>query len=190
LLRERAERKSRKRRAVADYIKERDAANDAADNPNNEPNWESWLQDWRVELNAMTTAEFVGWMNAQFEKHGAVKVIPSEELALRSVTESVEENLLSAAAVEVREERQEELEELQRQMNELEEEIKEESQARADERFEEIKLPTGSEAVEKIKEWLERWDHSHWRISIDSVAVNLIPEEQRPGEASEKEEAE
>jgi hypothetical protein len=69
LLRERAERKSSKRRPVADYIKDRDRANNASGNPENEPNWESWLQNWRVELNAMTTAEFVAWMNAQFKKH-------------------------------------------------------------------------------------------------------------------------
>jgi DNA topoisomerase VI subunit B len=66
LLREPVERKSTRRRPVADYIKERDAANRASGNPNHEPNWEIWLQDWRVELNAMTTAEFVTWMNAQF----------------------------------------------------------------------------------------------------------------------------
>jgi len=53
----RFERMSKNRRPVSDYIKERDAANDEAGNPNNEPNWESWLQDWRVELNAMTTAD-------------------------------------------------------------------------------------------------------------------------------------
>ena len=95
----------------------------------------------------------------------------------------VEAKLASAASIEVREERKEELEDLQQQMDELEEEIKEESQARADERFKEIELPTGLEVVEEIKEWLERWGHSHWRNSIDSVAENLIPEEQRAASA-------
>jgi phosphoglycolate phosphatase-like HAD superfamily hydrolase len=173
LLREKVERKSRKRRPVSDHIKARDEANRIR-NPNNEPNWETWLQDWRVELNAMTTAEFVAWMNAQFETNGAAKVVPSEELALKSVTESVEAKLVSGASIEVREERKEELENLQQQMDELEEEIKEESQARADERFKEIELPTGSEVVEEIKEWLERRGHSHWRNSIDSVAITWL----------------
>jgi len=48
-----------------------------------EPNWESWLQNWRVELNAMTTAEFVAWMNAQFKKHAAAKVIPDDSCSFR-----------------------------------------------------------------------------------------------------------
>ena len=180
LLREKAERKSRKRRPVSDHIKARDEANDAAGNPNNEPNWESWLQNWRVELNAMTTAEFVAWMNAQFEKHGAAKVIPSEELALETVSASIKEKLAEAADAE---ERQEELEELQRLMDDLEDEIEEETKERTDARLKEIKLPEGAQIVNEIKTWLKQRDHSHWSSSIDDVALNLIPEEQRAANA-------
>lgn len=189
LLRERAERKSRKRRAVADYIKARDAANEVR-NPDNEPNWESWLQDWRVELNAMTTAEFVAWMNEQFKKHGAAKVVPSVELALQSVSKTVEDKLSSAANAEVTEERQEEIEELQRQMDELESEIEVEAQARTAERLKEIELPDGVQIVKEIKKWLERQPHSHWRNSIDAVAMSLIPEEQQPNDTVTSEEGE
>jgi hypothetical protein len=173
LLRERAERKSSKRRPVADYIKARDRTNNTS-NPNSEPNWESWLQDWRVELNAMTTAEFVAWMNAQFKKHAAAKVIPSEQVALGSVSGSIEANLSSAANAEVREERREELEELQQRILDLENEITEEASKRTRERLKGIKLPTGAAAVEKIKAWLKRHDHSHWRISTDAVAAKFI----------------
>ena len=189
LLQERAERKSSKRRAVADCIKARDESNRLR-NPRSEPNWESWLQNWRVELNAMTTAEFVAWMNAQFEKHGAAKVIPAKELALESVSTRIWSKLSSAASAEVREERQVELEVLQQQMDELESEIMEETGKRAAERFKEIKLPIGSEVIEKIKGWLEQWNHSHWVGSIDHVATGLIPEEQRPSETTEEEEGE
>jgi DNA topoisomerase VI subunit B len=41
LLRERAERKSNKKRPVADYIKARDQTNRSNGNPGNEPNWET-----------------------------------------------------------------------------------------------------------------------------------------------------
>ena len=173
LLRERAERKSSKRRAVADYIKGRDAAN-RIHNPNNEPNWEAWLQNWRVELNAMTTAEFVAWMNAQFEKHNASKVIPSEQLALESVSASIQAKLSSAAEAEVREEKKERLEDLQRQINELELQIADETRERAAERFEAITLPTGADVVEKIRAWLTAQNHSHWLHSIDHVASKFI----------------
>jgi DNA topoisomerase VI subunit B len=174
LLRERAERKSNKRRPVADYIKARDQANNASGNPNNEPNWEAWLQDWRVELNAMTTAEFIEWMITQFKNHGAAKVIPSEQVALESVSQSIEANLSSAASAEVKEERREELEELQQQLADLENEIAEEAANRTKERLKEIKLPSGPQVVEKIKAWLKRDAQLHWRGSIDAVASIFI----------------
>jgi hypothetical protein len=173
LLREAVERKSKTRRPVADYIKARDAANRDSGNPNNEPNWESWLQNWRVELNAMTTAEFVDWMNEQFIKHGAAKVVPAEPLALQSVSERVRASVSSTADAEVRNERREDLAALQRQMDELEIEIAEEAESRASERFKKIKLPTGSEVVAKIKVWLKKNNQSHWTSSIDAVASKL-----------------
>jgi hypothetical protein len=201
LLREKAERKSSKRRAVADYIKERDAANRLR-NPDNEPNWESWLQNWRVELNAMTTAEFVAWMNAQFEKHGAAKVVPSEEIVLGQVTEIISGRLVSATENDVRAERLPELTELfkeiekvkepflkeiekateplQRQVYKIQEEISLEIEKRTAEVLERTTFPTGAQIVEEIKEWLKQSDHSHWLGSIGSVAVNLFPEEPVP----------
>jgi len=176
LLRERAERKSSKRRPVADYIKARDRANNASGNPNNERNWESWLQDWRVELNAMTTAEFVAWVEREFKKHAAAKVIPSEQVALESVSQSIEASLSSAANDEVREERREELEELEQQLADLENEIAEEAAKRTEERLKEIKPPTGTEVVEEIKAWLKRQPASHWRASIYDVASKFSEE--------------
>ena len=176
LLRERAERKSSKRRPVADYIKARDRANNASGNPNNERNWESWLQDWRVELNAMTTAEFVAWVEREFKKHAAAKVILSEQVALESVSQSIEASLSSAANDEVREERREELEELEQQLADLENEIAEEAAKRTEERLKEIKPPTCTEVVEEIKAWLKRQPASHWRASIYDVASKFSEE--------------
>jgi hypothetical protein len=209
LLREKAERKSSKRRAVADYIKERDAANDEDGNPNNEPRWETWLQNWRVELNAMTTAEFVAWMNVQFEKHDASKVVPSEEIVLGQVTEIISSCLVSATENNVRAERLPELTELykeiekvkepflkeiekatgalQRQVCKIQEEIDLEIEKRTAEVLERTIFPTGLEIVEKIKEWLEQQDHSHWLGSIDCVAMGFIPDEQRPSDTAEEE---
>ena len=175
LLREPVERKSEKKRPVADYIKERDQANRANGNPHSEPNWEEWLQDWRVELNAMTTAAFVEWMNAQFKKHGAAKVIPSEQLAVQDVTASIAETLRQRAHAEVSKERAEELEELRQKLQVLEAEITEEAGRRAGERFKEVKLPTGVEAVERISRWLKRNSRSHWCQSIGAVAAKFIP---------------
>jgi EAL domain-containing protein (putative c-di-GMP-specific phosphodiesterase class I) len=130
--------------------------------------------EWRVELNAMTTAEFVAWMTTQFAKYAATKVIPSEQLALAEVSENISATLLSRATAEVSEERSEELEELRVQLQNLEAEIAEEAQMRADERLREIKWPAGSIVVEKIKAWLEDNNLSHWRHSISDVAAHII----------------
>jgi hypothetical protein len=38
--------------------------------------WRSWLQTRRIELNAMTTPEFIVWLDGKMAKHGQGKVIP------------------------------------------------------------------------------------------------------------------
>ena len=118
-------------------------------------------------------------VRAQILKKNKQRTPPN--VALQSVRAGIEANFSSAANAEVQEERREELEELQQRLLDLENEIAQEAGERADERFKEVKLPTGSEAVEKIKAWLKRNDHSHWRASIDDVASKIIPKEQRAG---------
>jgi len=51
---------------VADFIKDHD------------PYWADWLQTRRVELNAMTSPEFIRWLDRKFEPY-AGKVIPDRE---------------------------------------------------------------------------------------------------------------
>ncbi len=49
---------------VAEYVPER---------------WKAWLQTQRVELNAMTSPEFVRWLDRKFEEH-ADKVVPPQQV--------------------------------------------------------------------------------------------------------------
>lgn len=53
--------KKDKKHAVADYV---------------EPYWREWLQTNRVELNAMTTPQFIQWLNLKMEQYGNGKIIP------------------------------------------------------------------------------------------------------------------
>lgn len=73
---------SRTRRSVADYAWE----------------WEEWLQENRVELNAMTTPQFIEWLERKMAEHGVGKVIPHDhtlEEQLKKDTENlVKENLV------------------------------------------------------------------------------------------------
>jgi hypothetical protein len=63
-----------KRKPVADYVREREDGD----------YWEEWLQTHRVELNAMTTPEFIVWLDAKIAEHEDGKLIPPAKV-LREV---------------------------------------------------------------------------------------------------------
>lgn len=50
------------RKPVADYL---------------DDEWRDWLQEKRVELNAMTSPQFLAWLEGKMEEHGIPKVIPA-----------------------------------------------------------------------------------------------------------------
>src|SRR5262249_28595320 len=60
------ERDGNKRKPVAEYVLGRDDGDQ----------WEEWLQSHRVELNAITTPEFIAWLDAKMAAHGAGKLVP------------------------------------------------------------------------------------------------------------------
>jgi hypothetical protein len=70
--------------------------------------WERWLQTKRVELNSMTSRQFVEWLERKFEEHGVEKVIPPEDVAadrLRAAAEgsyraNLSEQILKEAGFE------------------------------------------------------------------------------------------
>lgn len=67
---------------VARYVRTRDAEKGST--------WEKWLQGKRVELNAMTSPEFVTWLDSKMSKYGTEKIIPPRrvlEKHLRRATE-------------------------------------------------------------------------------------------------------
>jgi hypothetical protein len=63
------------RKAVADYVKAADASGEHGTAPDGD-SWEEWLQTHRVELNAMTTPEFIAWLDHEMEMHGDGKLVP------------------------------------------------------------------------------------------------------------------
>lgn len=70
---ENVERKKAKRQPVADYI----------DGP-----WRDWLQDKRIELNAMTTPQLLEWLDKKMELY-AGKLVPPEPVLARNLEECV-----------------------------------------------------------------------------------------------------
>jgi hypothetical protein len=90
--------KEERSKPVANYVLERKDGK----------KWEEWLQTHRVELNAMTTPEFIKWLDRKMKKHGAGKLIPphaviSEELERQieaKVRTEITERILREAGFE------------------------------------------------------------------------------------------
>lgn len=75
--------RSTRKQPVADYVKER---NDGYD-------WEEWLQEHRIELNAMTTVDVVDWLDGKMEEYD--RVIPPAAVIDSTLRDEVQENLTS-----------------------------------------------------------------------------------------------
>jgi len=53
--------------------------------------WRSWFRKNRIELNAMTTPQFLSWLDSKMEQHGPKKLIPPSEV----IREEFEAELLT-----------------------------------------------------------------------------------------------
>lgn len=65
-------------RAVADYVP---------------PEMKEWLQTHRIELNAMSTPQFLQWLNDKMEKFGNGKLIPPEDILAAELRDKTREKL-------------------------------------------------------------------------------------------------
>jgi hypothetical protein len=74
-----------RRKPVADYVLERE------DDAPNGDTWEEWLQTNRVELNAMTTPQFIAWLDRKMAVHA--KLIPPLEVLEAELDERIEEKV-------------------------------------------------------------------------------------------------
>ncbi|CDX03670.1 Type 2 DNA topoisomerase 6 subunit A [bioreactor metagenome] len=75
-----------RKRAVAGYL---------------DPRWENWLQGHRVELNAMSTPQFLAWLEGKIRLYDQGKVIPTENIMEESLEQSLEAKLGRVIADEI-----------------------------------------------------------------------------------------
>lgn len=68
---------------VADYVAEHVEAEE----------WRDWLQEKRVELNAMTTPQFIEWLDRKMAEHDDGKVVPPKEVVVDALKSSVERDI-------------------------------------------------------------------------------------------------
>jgi hypothetical protein len=67
------------RQAVADYVRDRDDGK----------NWPEWLQSNRIELNAMTTPQFIAWLDGKMAEHGQGRLVPPAEVLAEHLEQQV-----------------------------------------------------------------------------------------------------
>jgi hypothetical protein len=82
---------------VADYVKLADTFDEHGSAPDGET-WEEWLQTHRVELNAMTTPEFIAWLDRKMAEHAKKtrlpdKLIPPADVLTAEFDQRVEEKV-------------------------------------------------------------------------------------------------
>jgi hypothetical protein len=133
--------KGDKRKPVADYVLEREDGK----------YWEEWLQTHRIELNAMTTPQFIAWLDRKMAEHGEGKLVPPTDVLQDELEERLEENLRDAITERILEDA------------DLEGQI-----AKA---LRKIKRPSGSALAAGIRKLFVRSPEKEWRAHIDAVVT-------------------
>jgi hypothetical protein len=128
-----------RRKAVAEY-----ACNHPGD-------WEEWLQTQRVELNAMTTPQFIEWLDGKLADYN--KLVPPEEVIGAELDERVEAKVRVAIRERI-----------------LREAGFEEQVAAA---IATIEKPNAAALADGIRGLFESEPESEWRDYIESIADNL-----------------
>jgi hypothetical protein len=139
------------RKAVAAYVLNYDAVH-----PNDSPDdtsWEEWLQTHRVELNAMTTPEFIEWLDAKMAEHGDGKLIPPDDVLTAELEKRLDAKVRAAVT-----------ERILREAG-FENQVAEALAA--------IERPTGVELSTGIEELFERDPEREWRDHIEETAEEL-----------------
>jgi hypothetical protein len=127
-----------RRKPVAEYVLHRDGHD-----------WEEWLQTNRVELNAMTTPQFIEWLDGKMADYG--KLIPPEPVLEAELNRSIEDKVRSAVTERI-----------------LHEAGFEDQVAAA---IAAIKTPTAAALAKGIAELFKREPDREWRDHIEEIAT-------------------
>jgi hypothetical protein len=142
----------KKRRPVADYVREReDLAPDGDE-------WEEWLQTNRIELNAMTTPQFIAWLDGKLG--GYDKLIPPPDVLEAELSRSVEDKVREAVT-----------ERILREAN---------AEGQIAAAIAQIESPDSTALTAGIKDLFKATPDAQWRDHIESVAAELVGADDDP----------
>jgi hypothetical protein len=138
-----------RRAAVAEYVHDR---------PNGE-HWEEWLQTNRVELNMMTTPQFLAWLDAKMAAHDSKKLLPPQEILTTRAREQLEEHMRKIITDRILKEAG------------IAEQVADAMRG--------VSLPSGQDLATRVQEWLSYHRDAQWRNYVDKVAAELAGEQGR-----------
>jgi hypothetical protein len=131
---------SDRHKPVAEYVLERD---DAAPDGTS---WEKWLQTHRVELNAMTTPQFIAWLDG---KMGDGKLVPPPKVLLQEL----EDKLVVKVRADI-------TARILREAN---------FEGQVSKRLKAIKRPTGAVLAKGVVAMFKNAPDKEWRAHLDAV---------------------
>ena len=144
----RGEREREQRKPVADYVLER---HDLA--PTGET-WEEWLQTHRIELNAMTTPQFIEWLDAKMAEHDAVKLIPPPKVVTTELEERLDAEVRAAVTEHI---------------------LREAGfETQVTEALAAIERPTAAQLTAGIEELFADKPEAEWRDHIERIVAKLV----------------
>jgi hypothetical protein len=135
----------KRRKAVADYIVEHD---DVAPDGNS---WDDWLQTHRIELNAMTTPQFIEWLDEKMAAYH--KLVPPTDVLEAELQERIENKVRAAIT-----------ERILREANV-------DTQVAA--ALAKIEQPNADTLAEGIEQLFDEKPDAEWRDHIEAVAIDL-----------------
>lgn len=131
---------TKRRKPVADYLQD---------------TWKDWLQENRVELNAMTSPQFLAWLENKMEEHGVPKVIPNNAVMKEALESNVSKLLEAQIAQDILQQAGYE-ERVQAEFNKLKPYIEKTSLKKT------------------VQADLEENQEHHWTKSIKTIAEKLV----------------
>jgi len=129
-----------RRKPVADYVRDRTDGDQ----------WEEWLQTHRVELNAMTTPEFIEWLDGKMAEYD--KLIPPPDVLETELKERVEKKVREAVTARIL-----------REAN-IDAQV---AAALAD-----IETPDSAALAKGIEQLFDERSDAEWRDHIETVAID------------------
>jgi hypothetical protein len=121
--------------------------------------WEEWLQTQRVELNAMTTEQFIEWLDSKMEAHGNGKLIPPAEVLEDELADRIEVKVRAAITERILQEAG------------LDDQVAAEIAA--------IEKPAAATLERGIQRLFKREPDCQWRDHIEAVAQKMAPRTRR-----------